>query len=263
MYKNWYLLLFVVLISCTAKHDHDHDTEMVVNLQFDNVHYLSQRTALVARVGNNFLVRGNLPIDPAGNFVYDSIIHFIETQAPGILTSSHWLIDVSMIDNRPAGELPELQNELKGYGLANTAIPDYWPPFSQGYVSLLQGEQVNGHNGRFFWWPIEGYSPRYSWNDRMSTFITGGYNFDGLVDKIDSLFRDTSQNRIIYYHCTWGADRTGALTYGWLVKHGGYSRDSALAKVNSVTIPNDNYRLMIDDYQKYLDSVGGKRRTNF
>jgi protein-tyrosine phosphatase len=66
------------------------------------------------------------------------------------------------------------------------------------------------------------------------------------------LLKDPTYPKIIYYHCTWGKDRTGALTFGWLVKHGGYSKDNAIASVDSVFVPNEHYSAMIEDYYKWL-----------
>ena len=211
--------------------------------------------------GNNVLIRGSLPIGSDSNFVYDQILAFVTTKLPSINFTNSTLIDVSVIGNMKTGEWKQLKQELTAFNLANTAIPyDSWPPYTVGYKATLLGSQVSGHASRFCWWPFQGFKSWWSQDQKIKQYFTnegyngekGGYNFDGLVDQLDFLLKDESYPKIIYYHCTFGKDRTGALTFGWLVKHGGYSKTDALAKVDSVSIPNDDYSGMINDYFTWL-----------
>jgi hypothetical protein len=255
MKKIFFFLLLVVLSSCAK------DPDMSgFNFTWDFVAYDPGLTRVVSVYNNNILVRGNFPIYPNGNFAYDSILKYIESKVPSINLSNHVFIDISMLDNVEKAEWPQLKQELAAYSLADTAIPSDWPPYKIGYTATLLGTTVSNHPGHFLWWPIEGFNPAMSWDQKIGQFFTnngyagqkGGYNFDGLVDRLDSLLKDESYPKIIYYHCTWGKDRTGALTFGWLVKHNNLSKDSAKATVDSVAAPNDHYTGMINDYWTWL-----------
>jgi len=218
-------------------------------------------TSVISVHGQNVLVRGSHPIDVQGNFVYDQILSALKSKVPAIDFTSHTLFDVTMIGGQGTGEWTQLQQELQAYGLADTAVPSAWPPYTVGYVTKPLGKQVSGHPGRLCYWPIQGFNPAMTWEQKVGQFFTnngyngqpGGYNFNGLVGMLDSLLKDNTSRKIIYYHCTFGHDRTGALTFGWLVKFGGYTKEKAIAKVDSVFIPNEHYMGMINDYYKWLN----------
>lgn len=258
MKKILLFLLLVLLFSCTKKKEDDVPTEPI--LQWTDVVYQPALTKVVAIHGTNVLVRGSFPIDARGNFVYNQILDVVRAKEPFTDFSNHTIIDVSMIDNVANAELPQLRQEIYTFSIADSLLPYQWPPYTIGYKAKFLGTFVAGHSGRFLWWPIEGFNPAMPWDQKVGQFFTnngwngqpGGYNFDGLVDRLDSLLKDQSWPKIIYYHCTWGKDRTGALTFGWLVKHGGYSKDVAIASVDSVFVPNEHYSGMINDYWTWL-----------
>ena len=249
------ILLLGLLAACSAKNN----PEPEPNLGFENVVYNPVYTRIVTVSGSNVLVRGSFPCDARGNFVYDSILAYVMAKVPGISFDQHSLIDVSVIDNQ--GDAANLSNELFAYGLPDSVTMISWPPFTVGYKASLLGTQVCGHPGHFLWWPFEGYNPdNMSWEQKVGQFFTadgyngqpGGYDFNGLTDRIDSLLTDETYPKIIYYHCTFGKDRTGALTFAWLVKHGGFSKEAAKSKVDSVVVPNAHYSAMMEDYWTWL-----------
>jgi hypothetical protein len=258
MRKICFCVLLGLLFSCTSKDDDTVNDDLVVG--WSNVVYQPELTRVVAVRNNNVLVRGSFPIDARSNFVYDQIFSVVQAKVPSVNFSNHVIIDVSMIDNVQNAEWPQLQQELKVFSLADNAIPSDWPPYKIGYTAKLLGQKVCGHPGRFHWWPIEGFNPSMPWEQKVGQFFTnngynnqpGGYNFNGLVDRLDSLLNDASYPKVIYYHCTWGKDRTGALPFGWLVKHGGYTKKAAISAVDSVFVPNDHYSGMISDYWTWL-----------
>jgi hypothetical protein len=264
---RYFLIIAAIaaLVSC-SKSKPDDDTTIILGSW--NPYYTPELTSVVSVYNNqNILVRGSHPIDQQKKFVYDQIISAVKAQQPSIDLAGYTLVDVSMIDNRPDGDMPNLNNELIAFGLDSTSVPDTWPPFEFGYSPALLGTTVNTHPGHFLWWPLEGYNPNNSVNQRVGQFITGGtlgytwgFNFNGMIDRIDSLLKDTSVKRIIYYHCTWGKDRTGALTFGWLYKYGGLSYDSAIAKVLSISPVNEHYTVLMNDYKAWVDSTSHKKK---
>ena len=259
MKKIFCCLALAMLLACTSKKD-DTITDPQPILEWSLVYYNPAATKVVAVFNNNILVRGSFPIDTDSVFAYTKIMEVVKARCPAMNFDNSTFIDISMLDNAPKAEWPQLQVELKAYNLADAAIPSKWPPYQTDYNAQLLGSKVCGHSGRFHWWPIEGFNPTMSWDQKVGQFFTkkgwngqhGGYNFDGLVDRLDSLLRDESYPKIIYYHCTWGHDRTGALTFGWMVKHGGFTKADALLAVDSVATPNEHYSGMIDDYYKWL-----------
>jgi hypothetical protein len=246
----------LLLFSCTSKFD---NITPKVDLRFTNVVYQPTVTKLVAVHGQNILVRGSLPIDSSGIFVYFPIRNYLMTKL-SINMVYYTLIDVSLVDNIPRGELTQLNQELLNFNLPDSAVPSVWPPYTIGYKAKLLGKSVYFETARFLWWPIQGYDPALPWAQKVGQFFTntgyngqtGGFNFDGLVDRLDSLLNDETYPKVIYYHCISGNDRTGALTFAWLVKHGGLSKAAALATVDSVATPNNDYMGMINDYYTWL-----------
>jgi hypothetical protein len=192
--------------------------------------------------------------------VYDQIVSFVSGKIPSGNFTNHSIIDISVLDNVPAWELTQLRQELTAYGLANSAIPTDWPPFLNGYKPSFKGSQVSGHPGRFCWWPFKVPGSSDPMEKKIGQFITdggymgqpGGFNFNGLVDKIDSLMKDASTPKIIYYHCAWGKDRTGLITFGWQVKHNGKTKAWALASIDSVSALYGDYITFREDYYKWL-----------
>jgi len=256
--------MVVMLLSCSKSTEIEDKPDPGPNpgLEYELV-YLPGRTGFVAVNNKNVILRGNFPIDSNGTFAYEQIMLFAKDSVPSVNFDDHCIIDVSLLDNVPTGEGLELNQELYTFSLPDSALPSHWPPYEVNYEATLMGDSVCGHPGKFMWWPIEGYDSSLSWQEKVGVFITnqgnppgtgGGYNFDGLVDRIDSLFKDESYPKVIYIHCCWGADRTGALTFGWLVKHNQYDKPEAMSKVNSIVTPNQGYVNLMNDYYTWLYS---------
>ncbi|HTX89230.1 MAG TPA: hypothetical protein VMC08_09595 [Bacteroidales bacterium] len=271
---KYFLILatFALLASCKSSSDDTPEPSQQIILGSWNPVYNGQYTSVIKVYNSrNILVRGSHPIDPKERFVYDSIFAAVHQQQPSLDLTGYSIVDISMLDNRPNADMPNLNNELIAFGLDSTAIPDSWPPFAQpgGYYPALLGSAVYGHPGNFLWWPVEGYDPSLPVKQRIGTFITGGtlgftwgFDFNGLVDRVDSLLKDPLHKQIIYYHCTWGKDRTGALTFAWLIKYGGKDTTAAKNIVLAVAPVNDHYRKLMTDYAIWLDTakISAQRR---
>jgi hypothetical protein len=258
MRKLLYCLLLLLLFSCTSKKEDETTNDII--LGWTNLVYTPEFTRVVAVNGNNILVRGSFPIDAQGNFVYNQILSFINSKVPSGNFSNCAFFDISVLDNVPAWELTQLQQELGIYGLANGEIPSDWPPFLNGYKPHFMGTQVSGHPGRFCWWPFKVAGSSDPIEKKIGQFFTdsgymgqpGGFNFNGLVDRVDSLLQDQSTPKIIYYHCAFGKDRTGLITFGWQVKHNGKTKAWASASVDSVSALYGDYITFRDDYYHWL-----------
>jgi hypothetical protein len=179
--------------------------------------YNPKRTFVVNKVGSNFLVRGNLPLDDDGNFAYDDLAKRLK--ADKITLSKMTLIDVSLIDNQ--GEAPELSAEFKAF---DETMPSVWPPVDKGFDIFKQfGSSVCGHPGKLMWMPIQGCADQ----NNCTVVENPQYNFAGIVDHLQMLI-EAGSNTVIYFHCMNGHDRAGSLTACYMMKHMGRSRDQAM-----------------------------------
>jgi hypothetical protein len=179
--------------------------------------YNPKRTFVVNKVGSNYLVRGNLPLDDDGNFAYDDLAKRLK--ADKIALSKMTLIDVSLIDNQ--GEAPELTAEFKAF---DETMPTVWPPVDKGFDIFQQfGSTVCGHPGKLMWMPIQGCAD----NDNCQLIEPPQYNFGGIVDQLHNLVT-TGSNTVIYFHCMNGHDRAGSLTACYMMKHMDRTRDQAM-----------------------------------
>ncbi len=186
---------------------------------FDTV-YNPNRTFVVEQSNGNFLVRGNLPFDDEGNFVYKGINQKL-ADLVGIFDLSHYtLIDVALIDNQ--GELPELRAAFKAYGAG--VVPTEWPPVVKGVNIFTQyGTAICGHPGSLMWMPVQGCADE----SNCQLVEPPQYSFSAIVDQLKTLMT-TGSKRVIYYHCMNGHDRAGSLTACYMMKHMGRTRQQAM-----------------------------------
>lgn len=199
---------------------------------------------VVDRVGPNTLIRGPMPLRADESFAYEDI-----AQATGLDLTQKTFVDISLIDC--TGEHMFLAAEMAAFGLT-APEPSYWPPFlqpdyhpSKGTPSTLPG----GHPAKFFWWPIEGIG---AGADPTPMLYSPGYNFAGLVGRLTQLMYDPSPKNV-YIHCMLGADRTGALHGGYLLKkQEPLSRVLQLIDCTPAHLPNVDYIRLIEAYAASL-----------
>jgi len=185
--------------------------------------YSPKRTYLVTGYteNNTYLVRGNEPLNEDGTFAYDSISRKLKKLIPNFDLKQNKLITISIIDNNPASERGDLEDEFIAYGMSeadfNTTFPfqTTWPPFFRGVdVKKQYGTQVNGYSGSVIWYPVQGCTDM----SNCSIVEPPQFNFSGLIDYIHSMMTGYS-NTVIYYHCEHGHDRTGAVTGAYMLKY--------------------------------------------
>lgn len=194
--------------------------------------YSPKRTYLVtAHTSNNtYLVRGNEPLNDDGTFAYEAINSKLKTLIPGFDLTKLKLITISIIDNNPDSERPDLESEFNAYGITSEEFdkkfpfPDSWPPVYRGIdVEKQYGTQVNGYPGSIIWYPVQGCSDM----NNCQIVEPTQFNFSGLVDYLNTLMT-TEKDVVIYYHCEHGHDRTSALTGAYMLKYMGRTIDEVL-----------------------------------
>jgi hypothetical protein len=220
------------------------------------MHFEASRLALVDTVGNNLVVRGPMPLTgPSKLFAYKEISDTLK-----IDISQYFFRNISLIDNQ--GEAWAFYPELTAFNVPSGTYPsNYWPPYLQkGWnppLCLGKGVQVGSRiqTGCMAWWPIEGF-PK---NESPKVYLERpGWDFSGVVDYVIALSQSPMKT-IVYFHCMLGADRTGALHAGYLMK----SRSASIAgattmasTTGSAGAPAQNYLNLI---KAYGESLGLKK----
>jgi len=199
-----------------------------------NATYSPKRTYLVTAntENNNYLVRGNEPLNEDGTFTYDSINEKLQTLITDFDLTKNKLITISIIDNNPNSERGDLNDEFLAYGMSQEEFDKTfpfqttWPPFWNGVnVRKQYGNSVNGYSGSVIWYPVQGCTDM----SNCSLVEPTQFNFSGLIDYIHLMMK-TEENTVIYYHCEHGHDRTGAVTGAYMLKYMGISLENVLTQ---------------------------------
>lgn len=204
----------------------------------------------------HLLVRGNMPLTD-GYFAYQGI-----EDALDMIFQSDRFVSVSLIDN--TGERDSWSEELDAFGVLPEHFPaENWPPYLRQPAwnpEILQGTGILRYGdlpftrtrANLLWWPFEGMSEQDE--DNAKVFLHApGWDFAGLVDHLYGIYLDEHQpSTVIYMHCMLGADRTGALHAGLLIR-AGLNADEALQVASQATeagAPSMNYQRLVHAYAK-------------
>jgi hypothetical protein len=197
-----------------------------------NATYMPKRTYVVDSGSTTFLIRGNEPLNDDGSFAYDAINKKLQELIVDFNLEEYKLITISLIDNNPSSERPDLNKEFLAYGITQKEFdkdfpyPSSWPPVYRGIdVSKQYGEKVEGNKGSIVWWPVQGCSSM----DNCALVEPPQYNFSGIVDYLHTLV-SSSEKLVIYYHCEHGHDRTSALTAAYMLKYMNRTLDQVLTQ---------------------------------
>jgi len=206
----------------------------------------------VDEADGRLLVRSNMPLRGDGAFAYTELQEALGRD----LSRYREFVDVTVIDC--VGERAWFSKEVAAFGLdADKEFPEScWPPYLHGMdVSLRRGDgslrYAEGvRPGRIVWWPFEGLPE----GEDPSIFLgSPGWNFAGLVDRLAGLFARGGSERVVLFHCTLGADRTGALHRGYLMGAKGMNLSEACRRSDSICgPPNADYARLSEAYWKTL-----------
>jgi hypothetical protein len=239
----------------------------------------------------NILVRGNMPIHTFGGEVdydsrkltYDELNNGLKSKIPGFDLEDYQLIEISLIDDQHAG-LDTFIPAVKSFGLTVCDFNDgrqnraCWPPKSDcsadwewgklwgtGWVETQPEPKPEGH---FVWWPISACDGAGDINHPACSIPVGElltearWNFSGLVDFLIEQMKTagpSAKKKVLYFHCSWGKDRTGSLAAAYLLKKAKNDNDpltldqaiqAGKAAVNLV--PNEGYLRLAVVYCKEL-----------
>jgi hypothetical protein len=211
------------------------------------------RTAIVDEINGNLLIRTDMPIRQSDStFAYQEL----QTTVQRDFGAYQSLLDISVIDN--VGERESLRLEANAFGvnLDETLPESFWVPWQTGYDrSQLLGSEVSYNGGQrpgnLVWWPFEGL-PK---NERPNVYLTSpGWDFNGLVEFLIAQALNPLP-KVILFHCMLGADRTGALHRGYLMKakkmHYNQACDVADASCQAGH-PNQDYDRLSKAYFSFL-----------
>jgi len=223
-----------------------------------NYTFGADKVALIDTIGKTSIFRGARPLVGDGQFAYNELE--IRLKDFGLDLSSSLLLDICLIDC--TGERDEFVPEIEAFDIDPTQWPiTYWPPYLQsnwdpkkaygsGYVHERKSSSSSSrHPGYLIWWPIQGMTA----GDDPKVFLKSpGWDFSGLVDYIRDLGeKHKEDNVVIYFHCSSGADRTGALHMGYLIKYLNKKYPEALKIAsNPVGAPNVDYLYLVQEYCK-------------
>jgi hypothetical protein len=203
--------------------------------------FFPDRVRHVDTVGENALVRSCMPLvgDPYA-FALDEL-----EAASGLPLAGKEIVVFSLIDC--VGEDYMLGPEMAAFGL-RAPPSSYWPPYLQagwdparGRPSILRTEG-RSVPATFYWWPIEGFAQG---EDPRVYLTSPGWDLSGLVDTMTSAMADRSGlPKVVVFHCTLGADRTGAAHTSYLVNKGIAFPEACSAADSSTSAgaPNDDYK---------------------
>jgi hypothetical protein len=209
----------------------------------------------------HLMVRGNLPLID-GKFAYREIENTLD-----MTFSDDRFLCVSLIDNTGergswAEEFEAFQVSTDGYPAANWPPylhqPDWSPRIPLGNGVLHFGpEGQTRSKANLVWWPFEGMSEQDTGNPEV--FLKSpGWNFGGLVEYLHEIYHDWSiPSSVLYLHCMLGADRTGALVAGLMIRSG-MDVGTALQIVSQETAagaPSMDYQRLVRAYARSLPSV--------
>ena len=174
----------------------------------DYIDYTTLR--FVAKVGGNFLFRGGSPVYNQSIFDYDGLSDTMKNWV-GIWPERYYLVVISLLDDNPDGDGPELAVEREFF-------------------------DSNPDRGQLIWWPIAGTPDCYfsfSPGEREQRLQTLDEWLEHLASRTDMLsqwleFPNTLPKpsppdipHVFYVHCDGGCDRTAEIIGAYRLRYQG------------------------------------------
>jgi hypothetical protein len=165
-------------------------------LLFDKTVYSTFHPELVQVVDrtDHLLMRGNIPRDKEGHFCFEALLGAIKKE--GNLTSPFDLTIISLLTL-------EREDEALFIKEINNHPPSY---------------------GRWMWWQVRAHLPKRTTDTTLithQTFEGRALAFPSLIHFIyDLMHTPNDLQRVIYFHCRHGCNRSSAVAAGYLMRCG-------------------------------------------
>jgi len=219
----------------------------------------SNNTAVIAKSNGNLLMRCPNLIE-SGAIAIDAFQTILQVDL-----TKYTFIDFCLLNSDSERFVWEV--EFTFFGITEQWIDSHYPSdkFPPWYFQkdtwnpeTLYGTQYEfekqSHNGSFAWWPLTGVHDPSDKTEADQAVSPDGWNFSGCVDYLIKLFQ-TMKNTAVVFHCMSGADRTGALHAGYLMRTAGLGVTDAIDKATSyvkIGKPNVGYTNLLIAYENWL-----------
>lgn len=238
----------------------------------------SQVVGVVANQ-TNLLIRGNFPLNASLQWSYGALETALQsTLGSGFSLSGYDILDIIILDNTPDSEGTWMDDELATFGVSSDQAPfnvQPYPPYANdtGWNPTVQyGSSITTTDTRatptasLMWWPLETQQDSSPTDDSWQPFLlptlqsgspvpdwSAGYGLDAAAACLQSLFTASYSTPLaIYFHCSHGTDRTGALCAAYLLLTGAASTATdAITQATSLIPANI---APVEDYQQLVDA---------
>jgi len=216
-------------------------------------------TAIIAKNKTNLLIRcPDLIVD--GDVGLDELGDVVKTDL-----TKYTFIDFCLLND--TSERSTWEAEFVSFCITKQWVDEHFPSdkyppwfFMKGTWNpkTLYGTQLKASKGSFAWWPLTGVHDPSDKTEAHNAVAPDGWGFSGCVDYLIELFQ-TKENTAVAFHCMSGADRTGALHAGYLMRTEGLNASDAIKKATSyvkIGAPNSGYTNLLIVYQRWLGGAG-------
>lgn len=239
----------------------------------------SQVVGVVANQ-TNLLIRGNFPLNASLQWAYGGLETALQsTLGSDFSLAGYNILDIIILDNTPASEGTWLDDELATFCVSSDQAPfnvqpyppyandTSWNPTVQYGSSIMTTDTGATPAATLMWWPLEtqqdGSPGDTSWQPfLLPTLQSGspvpewssGYGLDAAAAYLQSLFTASYSTPLaIYFHCSHGTDRTGALCAAYLLLTGTASNatdalNQATKLIPAKIPPVQDYTQLVDAY---------------
>lgn len=258
----------------------------VNNLQEENRDSLAAPTVVDLNEANgNLLVRGPLPLivrDGVGKeggcknksdwqFAYDNLnvmLKNVKDVSPAYFSTGKSAALRAQMQEFELGDyhviVVSLLNTADNTNYVDIEKAAFGQKFSRCSAPVVEGT-LRGQPANLIWSSVGACSDDASCKNVLESDSDVLCSYNNLMDEISTLMKEkdpSGKKRLIYIHCTHGADRTGIVTMGYLMKELGLGYTDALTYTNNLgqkTTPHPHN--LVETYltmaKAYCKEIGG------